>query len=164
MAWGRRKSGPKSAKNQLLYPHLCSFFSPSLSSLFQPPPASPLPAPPQEANTTTNRPLSCHRDSLSSPSSLSLSSATFSSSSHSRLRPSPPQPMPPEPQAKHPHHVRNPQARQLSPPCFTSFFFVEAATCRNEFCMQWQNNSFWLWLGQFWPSLNGWVGSDPTSI
>ena len=66
----------------------------------------------------TNRPLTSHCDSLlSSPSSLSLSSATFSSSSHSQLWPPSPQSMPPEPPTKHPHHIHNPHAGQLSPPC-----------------------------------------------
>jgi len=112
--------------------------------------------PPQAANTATIPPLNTSsttgsqhnhqsttklppRLSLSSPSSLSLSSATFSSSSHSWLRPPSPQPNPPEPLARHPQHVRDPQTRQLSPPCVASFF-VAAAACRIHFCMQRQNN------------------------
>jgi len=45
------------------------------------------------------------------------------------------QPKPPEPPAKPPHHVRDPHARQLPPPCFASFFFLPRRGC----CMQ---NSF----------------------
>jgi len=97
-------------KTSLSTPGFCNFFSPSLSlrrSSYRPrpPPALQPPATPQEANTTTNRPPSSHRDSLSSPSNLSLSSTTFSSSSHSRLRQPSPQPTPLEPPAKPPHHA-----------------------------------------------------------
>jgi len=47
MAWGRRKSGPKSAKNQPLCPLLCNFSFPLSPRHFihqlEPPPASPPP-------------------------------------------------------------------------------------------------------------------------
>jgi len=60
MAWGRRKSGPKSAKKPAFLVSAQSslfFLSPPWPSA--PPPSSPIfppLAPPQEANITTNRP------------------------------------------------------------------------------------------------------------
>jgi len=81
------------------------------------------------------QPPSCHRGSLSSPSSPYLSSATFSYPSRNRLRPPSPQPKPPKPPAEPPHHVRDPHARQLPPLCFATFFFLARRGC----CMQ---NSF----------------------
>jgi hypothetical protein len=60
MAWGRRKSGPKSAEKQPLCPHLCSFSLPlslrGSSHQPGPPQASPPLAPPQVAIPTTSRP------------------------------------------------------------------------------------------------------------
>ena len=86
----------------------------------------------------TNRPPSNHHDSLSlfSFQPFSLLCKLFSFSSISRIRPPFPQPTPPEPPPEPPHHVRDPHARQLSPPYFTSFFLVVAAACRIYFCMQ----------------------------
>jgi len=63
MTWGRRKSGPKSAKKPAIFlvsATFLYFLSLSPHRGLQPPPLSspvfPPSAPPQEANTTTNRP------------------------------------------------------------------------------------------------------------
>jgi len=177
MAWGRRKSGPKIAKNQpppvsifLLSP---SAFCSSLSTSPQLPspariPTNPAytpprtPAPPQEASTTTKQPP---RLSLSSPSGLFLSSANFfflrSSNSggqalHQRRhqplhqhdhRPSPPQ------------VVLHPCLASTARPCCSLLLSLHA-----EFILHAATKIISFGPGQFWPNPNGWAGSGPAPI
>ena len=144
MAWSRRKGGSKISKNQL--PPLFFFQPTFLSSLSLPATSSALEDPTKtfllHQHTTSQPPY----EPKSSPAATARSSLSplqifFLCNLFFFL----PQPnlatitladAPPKPPAEPPHHARDPHTRQLSPPCFASFFFVVASTCWIHFCMQ----------------------------
>jgi len=132
MAWGRGKSGPKSAKTQPLCPHFCSFSLPlSLrrsSHQPGPPPASPPLDPPLVAIPTTIRPPPRLKQPPFLPLSLSLLQKS-SSSPRGRLRPPLLAEKPPEPPAKPLDHGRDSCFVWAAPPP-TSIF------CSHFGCMQ----------------------------
>jgi len=116
-------------KTSLSTPGFCNLFPPSLSlrrSSYWP---RPPPATPHEANTTTNRPPSSYCGSLSlllpaflSPLQPFLLPPTADSGHHHLSR---------RLLSHRPNHLIMPETprRQLSPPCFASFFLVVAAAC-----------------------------------
>jgi len=168
MAWMRRKSGPKSAKNQPFCPRFCNFSFPlsprHFSHQLEPPPTSP---PPTEGVSASPRTQILTGDKGSHREVFPLPFADFrllllllSSSATG---------------SQHCHHFFHQHLRQLhvrpvtvapSPPqgClpFHSAVYNCKVACRTQtYCSRSANNSFAIGPGQFWPSLIGWVWLGP---
>jgi len=133
IAWRRRNSGPKSAKNQPLCPYFCSFYLPlSLSPPFQPP---------NNFSTTSSITGSYlnHKPATPMPETATVSSSfsllqKSSSSPRGWLRPPLLAETPPEPPDKPLDHGRDSCFEWVAPPP-TSIF------CSHFGCMHYSHSA-----------------------